>query len=209
MFTQYNKWKQTIQCFGGNWEEGESGYCSDLWEERIGIADWNVLNVLVWRKEDVGVLWKCLCTFSVQGTDKCKWKTLPATGHAMTVSIKGIEEGQREEVINGKSKRSVKNLSWSKDLLHFIPTSPAGQSWSLWKWTTGNEGVEPSPQDIKTYSSNINAWWRPQGELDEEATAQLEQPHDCAKWRTSEKFSFFKSLVLYQQLGEVVMGLCR
>ncbi len=123
MFTQYNKWKQTIQCFGGDWEEGESGYCSDLWEERIGIADWNALNVSVWRKEDVGVLWKCLCTFSVQGTDKCKWKTLPATGHAMTVSIKGIEEGQREEVINGKSKRSVKNLSWSKDLLHFIPTS--------------------------------------------------------------------------------------
>ncbi len=110
----------------------------------------------------------------------------------MTVSIKGIEEGQREEVINGKSKRSVKNLSWSKDLLHFIPTSPAGQSWRLWKWTTGNEGVKPSPQDIKTYSSNINAWWRPQGELDEEATAQLEQPHDCAKWRTSEKFTFLQ-----------------
>lgn len=46
MFTQYNKGKQTIHSFGGDWEEGESGYCSDLWEERIGIADWNALNVL-------------------------------------------------------------------------------------------------------------------------------------------------------------------
>lgn len=88
----------------------------------------------------------------------------------MTFSIKGIEEGQREEVINGKSKRNVKNLSGSKDLLHFIPTSPTGQLWSLWKWTTGNEGDEPSPQDITTYSSGINAWWRPQGELDEDGS---------------------------------------
>ncbi len=105
--------------------------------------------------------------------------------------LKAIEEGQGEEVINGKSKRSVKNLSWSKALLHFIPTTPAGQLWSLWKWTTGNEGDEPSPQDIMTYSSGINAWWRPQGELDEEAAAQLERPHYCAKWRMSEKFTLF------------------
>lgn len=42
---QYNKRKQNIQCFGGDWEEGESGYCSALWQERICIADWNALNV--------------------------------------------------------------------------------------------------------------------------------------------------------------------
>lgn len=45
---------------------------------------------MLWMSQsegNVSVLWKCLCTFSVQGTDKCKWKTLPAKGHAMTVSI--------------------------------------------------------------------------------------------------------------------------